>query len=482
MAESLYQIKRRRVTERIFLSLTALVLLLLFTILYFVLQRDYADVRKRLRDGTMINLNDGKIGENIRMLLARGYYFTDKRDIDLIGSVVDRASGADLPAIDNIGELNKRKFFVNADEAFNNGGEVFKTRVIASRALLGFTGIDSMRFVQERTNPPELPATTNVALGAHSISGKILNNMKMPVPGVLVRLQMILPQDSVYSEQVMEVARELTLSSPGLKRVYLLDSLGHRQLQSLTAFARTDDEGRFTFLALPDDKAYELLPMQPGYQFGISQGVEELDHDVSFTFYQSPHTIRLLSTRDFNILKKERSLIVRTIEDFNKWYWIIAASLIAGFAIVHLLLTARFPEADQLILPFVMLLTGLSFLTMLSLQDPVRDRFLAKDSLLYFGMGLAGVCIMMFLNVRKATVDSGLYRLMIFKNNRKAASGWPWAFIAIILLAMTIVFGTGPEGSGVKVNLFGFQPSELVKYSIILFTCRKDSTCPGAYA
>ena len=37
------------------------------------------------------------------------------------------------------------------------------------------------------------------------------------------------------------------------------------------------------------------------------------------------------------------------------------------------------------------------------------------------------------------------------------------------LLVMTILFGTGPEGSGVKVNLFGFQPSEIVKYLIVIF-------------
>jgi cell division protein FtsW (lipid II flippase) len=30
-------------------------------------------------------------------------------------------------------------------------------------------------------------------------------------------------------------------------------------------------------------------------------------------------------------------------------------------------------------------------------------------------------------------------------------------------------FGTGPEGSGVKVNLFGFQPSEIVKFLVVFF-------------
>ncbi len=37
------------------------------------------------------------------------------------------------------------------------------------------------------------------------------------------------------------------------------------------------------------------------------------------------------------------------------------------------------------------------------------------------------------------------------------------------MLLLTILFGTGPEGSGVKVNLFGFQPSEIVKFLIVIF-------------
>ena len=58
----------------------------------------------------------------------------------------------------------------------------------------------------------------------------------------------------------------------------------------------------------------------------------------------------------------------------------------------------------------------------------------------------------------------------LFSNKvTRAANGWPWAIAAIGLLVLTILFGTGPEGSGVKVNLFGFQPSEIVKFFLLLF-------------
>jgi cell division protein FtsW (lipid II flippase) len=453
--------------ERLFLLLTGILLAVLFGKLYLVLQQKFADVDKRLKDGTIVNLNAPNPAKNVAALLRKGYYFDDPRDINYIESVIaGRANAAG--AFDNAGELNKRKYYVNADEAIEQGGESFRQRVLDSRELLGYTGDDSIRFSQEKNHPPAIPAENNLGLGNYSISGKITHK-EQPVANVLVRLNMILPRDSIYSDEETAVKNTTTENSPTVKKVFVANADKKRQLQSLTAFARTDAGGRYEFINLPTNKAYELLPLQPGFEFGRSQGVVDLDADKKINFIQAAHSIKLLSTRDFNILKKEGAFIVRTIDDFNTWYWIIAASFFAGFIIIHLLLSYRYPAADQIILPLVMMLTGISFLTLLSLQDPLRDRFLAKDTLIYLGIGVGVICIILFINLRKLTADSGLYRLLVFKNVRSAANGWPWVVVAMGILFSTILFGTGPEGSGVKVNLLGFQPSEIVKYLVIIF-------------
>lgn len=460
-------VKASRKKERIFLLLIAIVLGALFARLFYMEQNNFADVDKRLQDGSMVNLNAKNPAKNIRTLLEKGYYFEDKRDADLVENILaDRITPGSR--FENIGDINKKKFFVDADEAMAKGGKSFQQRVLVSRSLLGYTGEDSLRFIQEKRNPPVLPWATDVGMDGGAISGKVLDK-KAAVAGVLVRLQMILPQDSTYNDEETDELKHKIEQGPGFKKEYVLDEKKKTHLQALTAFARTDENGSYAFKNLPANKAFEVLPLQPGFQFGRSMGTESLDKYEVFNFSRSPHTIRLLSTRDFNILKKEKAFIIRTPAQFNFWFLVVVSCFFGCFALMHLVLSWKFDNTDQLILPAIMLLTGLSFLTLLSLQDPLRDRFLAKDSLVYLGMGFLALLVMLMFNLRRFTVDSAFYRLIIFKNNRKAANGWPWIVIAIGLLALTIRFGSGPEGSGVKVNLFGFQPSEIVKYLVIIF-------------
>jgi len=460
---------RERNLERIFLLLVGTVLAFLFMKLFSILRKDFENTPKGLSEGRMINLNDAKPGEHMRSLLTTGFYFEDPKDIQLAGQIVTQGFTNNPAPVENIGALNKRQFNVSTETAFLQGGESYKKRALLSRALIGFVGDDSLRFEQEKKAPPVLSPFAAAGMGNYTITGSVVDTEEKPVQAVLVRLQMILPRDSLYSIEVTEVEKIITENSPAIKKVYVLDSMNHRQLQSMSVFVRTDVNGKFSFTGLPGEKAFEILPLNPGFEFGTSKGVQRMEKDVSFTFYQKPHTIRLFSNRDFNNLKKDKALLVRTPEEVIQWIWIIAGCFFGAFLFLHVLLTIRFPKNDPLILPVVMLMTGISFLTLLSLQDPLRDRFLAQSTLWYFMGGIAGICLLLFFDLRRFTTDARLFRMFAFKENKKAANGWPWAIAAVVLLMLTIFFGTGPEGSGVKVNLFGFQPSEIVKFLLLLF-------------
>ena len=455
----------QRKTERYFILAIAAVLLLFFVNLFFELKKEFPAVTTGMQNKTVVHLNQPDRSGQLTRLLQSGFYLEDGRDIAFIGTVLSRLREEPL---DNIGALNKHPFLVSAEEAFARGGNSFQKRVRQSRAQIGFTGADSLRYEQEKKSPLPYPAQINAGMGKYSISGSISDSTGNAVPGVLVRLEMILPQDSLYQNSITEISGRATEQAGGFQKTYINDST-QRQLQSLVGYCRTDAAGEFSFAGLPDEKAFAVLPLQPGYQFGSAQGTARLGKNTSLDFVQRPHSLRIFSTRDFNNLKKDGAVVVRTPEEFSTWYWIIVVVFLLLFFLVHAMLGRFFPAADPILLPVVMLLTGLSFLTLLSLQDPLRDRFLARSTLFYFAGGMLLLMLLQFFDLKKFTTDSGLYRLFALKTKPSAASGWPWGVLAIVLLISTILFGRGPEGSGVKVNLFGFQPSEVVKFLIVLF-------------
>jgi cell division protein FtsW (lipid II flippase) len=422
--------------ERLFIGLLSVVLLLLFFKLFGVMQTRLAGTESKLAERSIVNLNGPDPVKAIRGVLTTGNYDLDRRDITYIGAVLENRlqSGEEF---ENIGELNKREYYVPAEEAYVNGGQSYKKRVLLSRILLGYDEENGIDYQQEKTNPKAVPAMADLHSGEYSINGEVLDE-DLPIAGVLVKLEMIIPKDSAH-------------------------------LQPVTAFVRTDADGRFEFKNLAFERAYEVLPLRPGYEFGRTQGIAELKGDKAFTFNQQVHRLRLLSSRDFNTLKSDGAFIVRTPDQFYQAFYTIAGGFIVAFLLVHLLLCWKAPKADQFLLPIVMVLTGLSLLTLLSLQDPLRDRFLAMDTLYFLGLGMLVICILLLISFRFFNADSKLYRMFVFRKDRSAANGWPWIVFAILLLISTIVLGSGPEGSGVKVNLLGVQPSEVVKYMAILF-------------
>lgn len=460
--------KEGRGGERIGLLLISAVLGFLFFQLFEVLKRDFAEVPQRLADGSMVNLNSNNLPDRMSQLLTRGFYFEDPRDIALIRSRIAQEEAKGKLKVDNIGELNKTAYFVNAEEAFSRGGLSFQKRVKTSRGYLGFTGEDSLLYVKEKTAPLNLPQQNHLAMGDGSITVRITNAEGAPAAGVLVVLNMLLPQDSLYSDEVNESVAQQTETTPSLHKRFETDGEGHRQLTTLSAYARTNAAGECRFTGLKKGNAFEVLPLQPGFQFGASKGVQELKGSKNFSFTQSPHRIRLFATKDFNNLRKEKALIVRTPEEVTKWYYIIVAIFFGGFFLLHLFLSIRFAKADGFVLPVIMLLTGLSLLTLLSLQDPLRDRFLARSMSLYLAGGFGAVFLLLLFDLKRFTIDAGFYRQWIFQGPN-GAKGLHWALLAAMLLLMTYFFGSGPQGSGVRVNLFGFQPSEVVKFFVVLF-------------
>jgi cell division protein FtsW (lipid II flippase) len=165
--------------------------------------------------------------------------------------------------------------------------------------------------------------------------------------------------------------------------------------------------------------------------------------------FEGRHT--LVSGEQFRQLKP--LFVVRRPTDFRRAFLFWIAAFFAAFWAAHLWWSARRFQGDGTLLPSILLITGVGLILMVSLRDPVRDNLLFVD----FAQGAAAGCILLAL-------ASGLdYERMLGK----------LSFVPLLasfgLSALLIVFGYGPGTSDAKVNLFGFQPVELIRILLILF-------------
>jgi cell division protein FtsW (lipid II flippase) len=144
---------------------------------------------------------------------------------------------------------------------------------------------------------------------------------------------------------------------------------------------------------------------------------------------------------------------VRTPAQFRRAFFLWVSAFFAGFLVVHAWFSIRGFRGDQAFLPAVLLLTGIGLILMISLRDPLRDTLLFVD----FAQGVAGGCVLM---AAAATLD---YESLFGK----------LSFVPLLasfgISLLLIVFGTGPGTSDAKVNLFGFQPVEIIRLLLVFF-------------
>ncbi|RPJ60380.1 MAG: hypothetical protein EHM24_27240, partial [Acidobacteria bacterium] len=129
-------------------------------------------------------------------------------------------------------------------------------------------------------------------------------------------------------------------------------------------------------------------------------------------------------------------LVVRRPADFTRAVAWAAALFLLPFYVAHVWLRFRAPDADQLLLPGMHLLTGIGLAMMIGLRDPLRETLLFTR----FAQGVAAGLVVLSA---AATVDfqrSGLRRLSYVP-----------LLAAMGLSVLLVAFGTGPGTSDAKV-------------------------------
>lgn len=427
--------------NNLYLTGASIVLLLLFIRLYINLMPGLDQAKQAYTTGQALSVQTGITSGAIKRLLTSGNYYSDNRDIALVADSLP-AKLAQSGSLDNLGGINKRQFAVQTPVTWRSpiGGVDFQSRLRLSRQQMGF---DSVLYARELANPKPYPATVSTGSGSVAMAGSVTNN-DQPMAGVLVQLK-----------------RHPATAQP--------DTLRDR-----FTYARTGADGRFTFAGLAADLGYSVVPLKPGFEFGNRRGTSQLTRDQDFSFTARPHHLRLIGSTTYGQLKTDHALTVRTPTAFSVQFWAIVAGFLLAFWAVQGFWSLRRFQPDPLLLAVLMLLTGLSVLTLLAIQDPLQDTLFGGQTLQGIAGGLVGMTVLSQLNIGRFYADWRYDWLVTLRSRASVRlSGWTWLVLAIGLAGLTLLVGTGPEGSGVRVNLslpgLTFQPSEITKYLLLLF-------------
>ncbi len=482
-----------RAAELVLLALASALLFWGFRMVQASHQDTFAEADAGYADSTMLNLGtlDPANLRALDLLLASGQYMPDPKDRALVVQTLAaylNSEGDCDGSFPNVGKLNTTCLRVRVGQADSLGGRLYALRVKNARTNLGFT--DAL-YTREQTTPPALPDTSGT--GEPSLRGTVRDAQGQPLPGVLVTLRHVVP---FYADSLQYLNPDTLQWGPFEQKITWRDSTG-THLYAHTSTVRTGADGRYAFHGLEQGAGYTVLPMAPGYDFGPRQGTDALGAEgllatlkrwarlhfrASYDFTGQPHRLTLLDRYTFDRLKPV--LTARTPSEYRRDVWLILLLFFGPFYLVHALWRWKRFGGDPLLLPVVHLLTGLSLLMMLSIPDPLRDRFLAWDTAWGVAVGvlvLGGVALRNPTTLRYAEIRLPGWRQEGQDTPVNGMSwtwfgpqdGRRWVWLAAATSVLVLLFGTGPEGSGVKVNLslglFSFQPSELIKLFMVLF-------------
>lgn len=160
--------------------------------------------------------------------------------------------------------------------------------------------------------------------------------------------------------------------------------------------------------------------------------------------------VSIFSGTDIAAIKPR--LAVRTSREFNVRAGRALGIVLVAFWFAHIVRRWRRRDDDPVLLPAMMLLCGIGLMTMFGLRDPLRDTVAAST----FAWGVA----------------AGIVALLVASEIDFEASRFRRAVIlplgaAVGLAMLLLLFGSGPGSSGVKVNLFGAQPVELIRLLVV---------------
>ena len=437
---------------------------------------------------------------------------------------------SDLNKLRCLSDLNKRKWQISSSIIDSIGSPGLRESLASSRKSLG-QGNKDPKDKEGYVDYQEYKANNEKDLKSRVSP----NDSLLQGPGVI--------EVKVYEKKESFIKRLLRKDEE--PRAGVLVRLSEHYMDSLNTarrtllWAKTDSKGNAVFENLDTSRSYSVLPIKEGFEYGSSQGTTKGSLSAStkngtakYKFVQQELRIRMFDAKTLSQIKEKHILTVRSPQEYRSVLLLYLILFLGAWWGLYLLRYRRFKISDSSILSLMMLLTGLSILSMFSINDPLEDKLLGVDmaqgviagvivmGLLQFvdftklyqnrakiGFDIPFECISWIFKpyrqkvsyltktlsnkrvgiIRKMTALLGivlslpflildlirLTKLNTYIDNiiAKLPKGSGYIFTALLLTAL-LWSPFGSEVGGMKVNLnFGikFQPSEIAKYLIVFF-------------
>ena len=190
-------------------------------------------------------------------------------------------------------------------------------------------------------------------------------------------------------------------------------------------------------------------PSAAGYRERLAQEKER----ARSSGREAPSSVALLTSAQLSSIKP--FLVVRDFSTVRRSLAVWTALYLLAFHVVSIVWRVKKLRGDRVLLIAAHILTALGLAAMISRPDPVRDLLLFPRYVEGVLAGLAVATALSFVNVRTSSL--------------KALSYLPLAAAFALSLLLLSPLGSGPAGSGAKVNLGPFQPIEAIRILLALF-------------
>lgn len=182
-------------------------------------------------------------------------------------------------------------------------------------------------------------------------------------------------------------------------------------------------------------------------------------------------------------------LIVRTPGEVTLSFVLNGGLLLLPILLLPPILRRRGIGGDPFLLPIACLLCGFGIMALFSIKDPLRDTPVYLSHIQGIWLGLAAFALAAAIPARsgdnrswfsarlirsplphKSSLLQTLTSLAFLSPARSKMRRYTylWAIASVMLLLGLILFGSGP--SGIRLNLFFFQPVEFIKLFLMIFT------------